>query len=948
MRKNRRKKITAVVLSVFMAAAAFPVIPAHAAGKKTAESLITSDRPDYNLADSLRNSYAAERTGANTDFMNVVPTSEGLDMATILYPDEPEGESATGAEESNQEESGNDLPVEPIEDVLVKNVNGVKVRVEYAGDHTSDFIEWERIDPTGRNDSTSGLNALMQKRLLDVTGGPDPDAWTLVYIPAGNYKIDGILWIPEKTWLYLEDGAVVTRSDPSSALAMAYSNAAGTAAPGGYSSFSGIVIEGGVWDGGNAGKTDGENFANMFLLRHGRNVVIRNSTFRNCIGHMLNLSGDENVLVENCQFTDMPDYTGDSRNYYTDGTSDAQKKARRLYTEAIHFDFMNEKGEPGDVSDGTPCRNCTVRYCTFTNCQRGVGTHHRISSDPSAGNYATGRAGYFTFTDNVFTGIKSEPYSLFSYEFAVIANTTVDTDQFFVEGIDLRYVLIIDSEIKKSTDKVINITDSERVAVSGLISRKNENGMPSIYFQNVKRSVIEKSTLAASSGPGISVKSCEKLYFYQNVITSPQGSAVRVDSSNFVTVRGNRISGGKLYGVEFTNASNDGLVLGNVIQNMSYHGICIQGSAAASCGAEIYYNTIDNCVGRGIVMNSATGKIRGNIIMNITDEDSSIKGNAIHIQDCAAGTTVFAIENNFIQKCNNAGIRITNSPSVRIAGNTFTQTGGTGIHAGNCNNAVITGNTAFDNAGAWTNVFVQSSSGVNVTNNVMISSGQAYFSDGVSYTGKNGNVNASWYYRDIKKSGWSAEYLLFCNRFGAIITGNNGLYNPGGKNITRQDFALILYRIMGEPAVTGTYSFSDKAGSWAKKSIIWANENGVVTGYTDAKGVPTGEFGCKDNIQRYQLALMMYRLAEKMGYDTSMRGDLHQFPDLSQSFFSSANMKEQREALSWAVGTGIITGKNGKIARKDTATREECATMITRFVKAYPELAGYFLTYDAP
>ena len=529
-----------------------------------------------------------------------------------------------------------------------------------------------------------------------------------------------------------------------------------------------------------------------------------------------------------------------------------------------------------------------------------------------------------------------------------ISNTNVDKDRSFVEVVDSRYVLITDSEIKKSADKVVNIQDSNNIAVSGVISRKNENNVPAVYLENVTESAVEKSVFEASSGPGISVKKCQNLYLFQNQITSSKGSAVRVDASNLVTVRANRISGGKFYGVEYLNASNGGIVLGNVIQNMSYHGISIQGSAAASCGAEIYYNTIDKCVGRGIFMNSATGKIRGNIIMNITDEDSSIKGNAIHIQDCAAGTTVFAIENNFIQKCNNAGIRITNSPSVRIAGNTFTQTGGTGIHAGNCNNAVITGNTAFDNAGAWTNVFVQSSSGVNVTNNVMISSGQAYFSDGVSYTGKNGNVNASWYYRDIKKSSWSAEYLLFCNRFGAIITGNNGLYNPGGKNITRQDFALILYRIMGEPAVTGTYSFSDKAGSWAKKSIIWANENGVVTGYTDAKGVPTGEFGCKDNIQRYQLALMMYRLAEKMGYDTSLRGDLHQFPDLSQSFFSSANMKEQREALSWAVGTGIITGKNGKIARKDTATREECATMITRFVKAYPELAGYFLTYDAP
>ena len=66
-----------------------------------------------------------------------------------------------------------------------------------------------------------------------------------------------------------------------------------------------------------------------------------------------------------------------------------------------------------------------------------------------------------------------------------------------------------------------------------------------------------------------------------------------------------------------------------------------------------------------------------------------------------------------------------------------------------------------------------------------------------------------------------------------------------------------------------------------------------------------------------------------MNYDTSMRADFSKFSDASKvSGFAD-------EAMQWAVGNGIISGKdNGTILDpQGDATRAECATIIMRFIE---------------
>lgn len=73
----------------------------------------------------------------------------------------------------------------------------------------------------------------------------------------------------------------------------------------------------------------------------------------------------------------------------------------------------------------------------------------------------------------------------------------------------------------------------------------------------------------------------------------------------------------------------------------------------------------------------------------------------------------------------------------------------------------------------------------------------------------------------------------------------------------------------------------------------------------------------------------MYRYAKSLGYDTSAKGDINVFPDTNKvSGFA-------KEAMVWAVGSGIIKGDQGKLNPQGRLSRAQCATIITRFMELY-------------
>lgn len=181
-------------------------------------------------------------------------------------------------------------------------------------------------------------------------------------------------------------------------------------------------------------------------------------------------------------------------------------------------------------------------------------------------------------------------------------------------------------------------------------------------------------------------------------------------------------------------------------------------------------------------------------------------------------------------------------------------------------------------------------------------------------------------FHDVYMTDWFYESVKYVYDNGLMTGLNETTFGPY-ENLARAQFAVILHRMNGSPDMEYTNKFPDVADNqWYTDAILWANEAGVVGGYTD-----TGKFGPGDNINREQMAVMMYRYANYLGYDTSARADISKYTD-------AGNVNEfAKEAMSWAVGTGIITGKYNEtqLDPQGNASRAECATIIMRFVENY-------------
>ena len=180
-------------------------------------------------------------------------------------------------------------------------------------------------------------------------------------------------------------------------------------------------------------------------------------------------------------------------------------------------------------------------------------------------------------------------------------------------------------------------------------------------------------------------------------------------------------------------------------------------------------------------------------------------------------------------------------------------------------------------------------------------------------------------YTDVAEDDWHYEAVKYAFEKG-IMTGINDTTFAPDDNLARAQFAVILHRMNGTPAVEYTDRFHDVAEDvWYTDAILWAADKGVVTGYSN------GNFGPSDHINREQMALMMYRYAKDQGYSLDGAADFSQYQDASYvSDFA-------QEAMAWAVGNGIITGKYNEtqLDPQGNATRAECATIMMRFLEKF-------------
>lgn len=176
-------------------------------------------------------------------------------------------------------------------------------------------------------------------------------------------------------------------------------------------------------------------------------------------------------------------------------------------------------------------------------------------------------------------------------------------------------------------------------------------------------------------------------------------------------------------------------------------------------------------------------------------------------------------------------------------------------------------------------------------------------------------------FTDVDTAKWyhlSVDYVLTHKMMNGV---SSRTFAPNA-NLTRGMLVQILYNLEGKPKGTAA-NFSDvQADAWYAEAVGWAASNKVVTGYAD------GTFRPNAAVTREQAAAILYRYAKSKGIDVSV-GE-------NTNILSYVDVQQASEyaipALQWAVGAGVLNGKNGsRLAPTGTATRAEIAAIMQRW-----------------
>ena len=150
---------------------------------------------------------------------------------------------------------------------------------------------------------------------------------------------------------------------------------------------------------------------------------------------------------------------------------------------------------------------------------------------------------------------------------------------------------------------------------------------------------------------------------------------------------------------------------------------------------------------------------------------------------------------------------------------------------------------------------------------------------------------------DVQIPSWYHEGVDFVVGNGYMNGTSATTFSPA-LNINRAMFITTLYAMAGRPETTGECTFADvQAGAFYEKPVIWAAENGIVSGKA------ANIFAPADLVSRMELVTILYSFAGYMGADTTSRYD-------SLAAYADANTLPgwAVQPMKWAVGAGIISG----------------------------------------
>lgn len=175
-------------------------------------------------------------------------------------------------------------------------------------------------------------------------------------------------------------------------------------------------------------------------------------------------------------------------------------------------------------------------------------------------------------------------------------------------------------------------------------------------------------------------------------------------------------------------------------------------------------------------------------------------------------------------------------------------------------------------------------------------------------------------FTDIGKDKWYHDAVDHVLDAGLMTGVSDGKFAPDA-SVTMGTLVTALWKLAGEPKSSAQNPFTDVAeNADYAKAAVWAAEKELVSGTT---------FGADKALTREQMVVILYQYAKAMGADVSKTADLSGYPD------AAVVSESAKDAMGWAVGTGLIRGtfSGGKtyLAPGQEATRAQVASVLLRY-----------------
>lgn len=174
-------------------------------------------------------------------------------------------------------------------------------------------------------------------------------------------------------------------------------------------------------------------------------------------------------------------------------------------------------------------------------------------------------------------------------------------------------------------------------------------------------------------------------------------------------------------------------------------------------------------------------------------------------------------------------------------------------------------------------------------------------------------------FTDVKTTDWFYDAVSYVYTEGLMTGTGSYTFSPNGTT-SRAMLVTILWRLQGEPYVSG-YGFNDvKSSAYYYDAVRWAARYGIVEGYEG------NVFKPDDPITREQFAAILYRYADYCNYNTSASTNLSAYKDSAKvSSWATTSMK-------WAVAEGLFEGDNlGNLDPQGQTTRAAAAKLLMAF-----------------